>query len=128
MFLPDVPLALYAGPKQPVMPLDSGTLRVSSLKCLARQVVIAEICNAADFESFKSMVTHSGTPEYSGYNTRAARLEERDKVVPTTAMYTPLIDLKPSDPTTMMTAMVEAQRLTQLTGQEYTVFTSDQQL
>ena len=43
-------------------------------------------------------------------------------------MYTPLIDLKPSDPTTMMTAMVEARRLTQLTGQEYTVFSSDQQL
>ena len=128
MSLPDVPLALYAGPKQPVMPLDSGTLRVSSLKCLARQVVIAEICKAADFEFFKSMATHPGTPEYSGYNTRAARLEERDKVVPTTAMYTPLIDLKPSDPTTMMTAMVEAQRLTQLTGQEYTVLTSDQQL
>ena len=91
-------------------------------------MVIAEICKAVDFELFKTMATHPGTPEYSGYNTRAARLEERDKVVPTTAMYTPLLDLKPSDPTTMMTAMVEVQRRTQLIGQEYNVFTSDQQL
>ena len=43
-------------------------------------------------------------------------------------MYTPLIDLKPSDPSTMMTAMVEAERLAQLTGQTHTIFTADQQL
>ena len=43
-------------------------------------------------------------------------------------MYTPLIDMKPSDPTTMMKSMVEAQRITQQTGQQHTIFTSDQQL
>ena len=43
-------------------------------------------------------------------------------------MYTPLIDQKPSDPTTMMTAMLEAQHITRLTGQKHTIFTSDQQL
>ena len=46
----------------------------------------------------------------------------------TFAVYTPLIDIVPSDPTTMMTGMVEAQRLTHLTGQNITVFTNDQQL
>ena len=34
----------------------------------------------------------------------------------------------PTDPVTMMTAMVEAQKLTKQTGQVYTVFTADQQL
>ena len=46
----------------------------------------------------------------------------------TTALYTPLIDMVPADPDTMMTAMCEAQRLTVKCGQEYTVFTADQQL
>jgi hypothetical protein len=44
------------------------------------------------------------------------------------AVYTPLIDMTPSDPTTMMTAMLEAKRLTEENGQIYTVFTADQQL
>jgi hypothetical protein len=43
-------------------------------------------------------------------------------------MYTPLIDMVPSDPTTMMTAMVEAQKLTRQSGHVFTVFTADQQL
>ena len=34
----------------------------------------------------------------------------------TTNVYTPLIDMKPSDPDTMLTAMVEANRLTNETG------------
>ena len=43
-------------------------------------------------------------------------------------MYTPLIDMMPSDPSTMMTAMVKAQQLTNSYGQAVTVFTNDQQL
>ena len=43
-------------------------------------------------------------------------------------MYTPLIDLTPSDASTMMTAMVEAERLTNMTGQTNTIFTADQKL
>ena len=46
----------------------------------------------------------------------------------TTAIYMPLIDMTPSDPTTMMTAMVQAQQLTSGCGQAVTVFTADQQL
>ena len=46
----------------------------------------------------------------------------------TTALYTTLIDMVPTDLDTMMTAMCEAQRLTVKCGQEYTVFTADQQL
>ena len=39
-----------------------------------------------------------------------------------------LIDLKAVDPSTMLTAAIEGQRLTNLAGQKYTVFTCDQQL
>jgi len=38
------------------------------------------------------------------------------------------VDMTPAEPDTMKTAMVHAQHITTLTGQEWTVFTCDQQL
>ena len=46
----------------------------------------------------------------------------------TNTFYSPLIDMTPHDPDCIMTAMTEAMRITQGCGQEYTVFTTDQQL
>ncbi|KAJ8351728.1 hypothetical protein SKAU_G00232040 [Synaphobranchus kaupii] len=46
----------------------------------------------------------------------------------TKALYLPLIDMKLSDPDTMMTAMVRVQELTSETGQNFSVLTCDQQL
>ena len=46
----------------------------------------------------------------------------------TKVMYTPLIDMTPSDPTTMKIAMLDAKRLTRKAGQAITLFTADLQL
>ena len=46
----------------------------------------------------------------------------------TKAVYLPLVDMVPPDPTTMLTVMTEAQKLTNAAGQQYTIFTNDQQL
>ena len=43
-------------------------------------------------------------------------------------MYTPLIDQKPSDPGSILTCLTEAIRLTEETGQEYTIMVFNQQL
>ena len=43
-------------------------------------------------------------------------------------MYTPPIDMDPSDPYKMMKAMTEAKIITSECGQTLTVFTADQQL
>ena len=43
-------------------------------------------------------------------------------------MFQPLIDEPPTDPSTMLTAMEDAERITNDAGQECTVFTVDQQL
>ena len=42
-------------------------------------------------------------------------------------VYCPLIDMIPSDTDTMLTAMVEAEKRTQATGQTFTILTTDQQ-
>lgn len=67
-------------------------------------------------------------PEYNGYNTREKRITHCQVLPQTNAIYTPLIDKTPSDPDTVLTSMHEVQRLTTLIGQEYTVFTNDQQI
>ena len=46
----------------------------------------------------------------------------------TRGMYFPLIDAKPSDPSTTMTAAIKAMKLIEWTGQAHTLVTCDQQL
>lgn len=43
-------------------------------------------------------------------------------------MYLPLIDKSPADPATILSAMLKARAMTEATGQEYVIFTADQQL
>ena len=74
------------------------------------------------------MATISDVPEYSGYNTRKCRENGEGKEPSTTVLYTPLINRKPADPTTMLSAMLEAQKFTGEVGLSITIFTADQQL
>ena len=67
-------------------------------------------------------------PEFTGFNTRKL-CEQNHTVQPgTTVAYMPLVDMVPSDPSTVMTVKEEAQQFTRQTGQTITVFTADQQL
>ena len=70
------------------------------------------------------MTNDSKVPEYAGFNTRTSREENHSLKTGTSVAYSPLIDMVPSDLSTIMTAMIEAQH----TGQSMTVFTADQQL
>ena len=76
----------------------------------------------------KSIVTKDGEPEFDGYNTKNSR-EQGHTIYPTTkAVYPRLLDMTPAEPDTMLTAMEDAQHLTNMTGHAYTIFTNDQQL
>ena len=72
--------------------------------------------------------SHSCTPGYNGFNVRQARYLGHSAKLATKAIYTPLIDMIPSDPDTVMSTMLEAQRLINKCGQSITIFTNDQQL
>ena len=126
--IPDTISYHYTGPKKLKMPPEEVKPEAFSTEMIEEQVTIKKISQELDLEFFQAIATKSGIPEYSGYNTK----ERREKGVScgkkTKCMYTPLIDLTPSDPSTMMTAMVEAERLTNMTGQTNTIFTADQQL
>ena len=124
----DVPVHRYDGPKKPEMPPTRATKSVLSLRVLASQVVAANRAFVRDFYFLSQIVGPNACPEWNGFNSHLNRTEGQTMRPATTCVYTPLIDMKPSDPDTMLTAMIEADRLVKSTGQNIVVFTCDQQL
>ena len=84
--------------------------------------------NDLDFKFLKQILNEKDFPELNGFNTKFCRKQGGSVMPATTALYTHLIDVKPSDPDTMMTVMMEAKRLTNTAGQDYVIFTTDQAL
>lgn len=70
----------------------------------------------------------STIPEWSGWSTAQARSQGHSPAHKTQIIYHPLIMAKPSDPSTVYTALVKAREITAAAHQAYTVFTADQQL
>jgi hypothetical protein len=124
----DVPVQRYNGPKRPDMPQMKANKSVLTLRVLASEVVAASRARVRDFYFLSQIVRPNACPEWNGFNSHLNRVEGHTIRPATTCVYTPLIDMKPSDPDTMLTAMVEAERLVKSTGQSIVVFTCDQQL
>ena len=81
-----------------------------------------------DLTFLKEVVGENQCPEYGGFNTKQTRVSGLQIKSRTSVVYTPFLDMTPAEPDTMKTAMVQAQSLTSLTGQEWTILTCDQQL
>ena len=92
---------------------------------LAPQRILVQRSKFHDFDFLRSVATKPSTPEFGGFNTwmQGQGLKPCSKL-----MYTLLIDMTPSDPTTMKSAMLEAKRLTKKAGPATTLFTADLQL
>ncbi len=110
------------------MPEEVSKKFVLPLRVLAQQVILVQRSHFHDFEFLKSVAIPPSTPEFGGFNTKLTQMQGQGVKPHTKAMYTPLIDMTPSDPTTMKTAMLEARRLTEKAGQVATIFTADLQL
>ena len=81
-----------------------------------------------DLEFLKSVTANENVAEYGGYLTRVAREQGHVTRPATVTRYRPLIDMKPSDPSRIKTALIEAESLTSDCGQKFVVITADQQL
>ena len=73
------------------------------------------------------MSNNDTCPEFNGYNSQICRDQGHSPKFKTKAMYMPLMDMTPSDPDTIMTALHHAQQITSDCGQDYVVFTADLQ-
>ena len=107
---------------------DEIKCNVLPLRVLAHQVVIVNASKHKDLTFLKQVTANDNSLEYAGFNTRHVRESGASLKPKNKTMYTPLIDMKPSDPSTVMTAMIEARRLTNQEGQHDTIITADQQI
>lgn len=121
----DIDIQNFRGPKRPDVTIN---LSVPSLKTLCHIEISKRRARATDFAFFKDVIQSDLCPEYNGYNSKLCREQGHSLSVGTKAMYLPLIDMTPSNPDTMMTALIQAQKLVTEAGQDYLVFTCDQQL
>ncbi|CAH3187555.1 unnamed protein product, partial [Porites lobata] len=115
-----VAAAKYREPKRgkPVLPL----------KVLCSAAIAERRAKEIDFSFLRDVTNEESCPEFNGYNTTLTRQQGISYAPKTQAAYLPLIDMTPSDPDTILTALHEAKRLTEERGQKKTIFTSDQQL
>ena len=110
------------------MPPEEVKPGVFSTEMIEEQVTIKKLSQELDLRFFQAIIIKSDIPEYFGYSTNERREKGVSQGKKTKCMYTPLIDLTASDPSRMVTAVVEAERLTNMTGQINAIFTADEQL
>lgn len=116
----------YVGQKKP--PLPKIPIPVLNDDFKTSQRVSKDRARDIDFQFMKDMNTSPTCPEYNGYNTEICRKQGHMLKKKTNIVYLPLIDKTPTDPATIMSALLKAREVTEATGQEFVVFTADQQL
>ena len=121
----EVEIEHYRGPKRPEMPAAEAKKSVPPLKVLVSMVISLNRAQETDFSFVQDILSSTQCPEYNGYNTRQCREAGQYTHMKTNADYLPLIDMTPSDPDTIMTALSKAKILTTEYGKNFTVFTAD---
>ena len=126
--LGEVNIQHFYGGKKSEMPEQYGRQVVPTLALLASMQVSINRAASQDLAFLRKVTGESPCPEYSGFNMKLARESGQQPGAKTSVVYTPFLDMAPTEPDTMKTAMVQAQYISSLTGQEWTIFTCDQQL
>jgi len=114
--------------KKPDVPSKAAVKSILPLKLLARQAATKNSACKKDMSFLKDVAKKDDTPEFNGYNTALRRKQGQSLEPKTNAVHQPVINMKPSDLDTMMTAMIRAQQLAFNTGQNFLVLPCDQQL
>ena len=105
--LEDVKLSIHSGEKKPQMPDSFSKVGILPLKMLCEQAMLVEKSQKDDFQYIKDSLINSSTPDYGGYNARQARNRGLIMNTKSDITFKPLINKKPSDPSTVYTAMCE---------------------
>lgn len=114
--------------KQPMMPRSHTLKTVPKLQSLAHTAIAERRALELNHTFLRNIMTQDSCPEFHGFNTKLGREQGHLPQPKTKVLYLPLIDMKPSDPDTMLSAMKRVKELTAQTCQSFSVFTCDQQL
>ena len=107
------------------MPRTHALVGVLPLRLLCHQVIITRKSMEDDFAFIKTSLTKSDIPDYVGYNTENAGNNGKSKVPKTNIWYRPLINKTLSDPSTVLTSMIDVESISKDAGQSISVFTCD---
>lgn len=118
----------YQGPKKPNVLSSEIQEQTLSDDDQHRLNISMQRAKEMDLAFFTDIITNEKCPEYNGYNVKYCREHGHSSKPKTNAVYLPLIDMVPSDPSTIQTALKEAQIESRKCGQDYVVFTGDLQL
>ena len=110
------------------MPRTHALVGVLPLRLLCHQAIITRKNMEDDFAFIKTSLTKSDISDYGGYNTENARNNGKIMAPKTKILYRPLINKTPSDPSTVLTAMIDVESISKDAGQNVSVFTCDQQI
>ena len=108
--------------------IQDGCLSLIKLTNIILTVAAKTRAKELDFQFMRDMNASTDCPEYHGYNTTVCREQGHILKRKTSIVYLSLIYKAPADPATIMSDMLKALAVTETTGQEYVVFTTDQQL
>jgi len=122
----EVDIKRYTGPKKPNMPENK--VCILPLRVMAMQIISKGRAQQRDFDFLKKVTGEPKCPEWNGFNCALNRQDGHSPKPKTSIAYSPLLNMKPADPDTVLTAMLEAEQLLQTTGQDICVLTCDQQL
>ena len=118
----------FLGVKNPEISEQFVSSGVLPLKVLSKMALSLTSSKVTDFKFIKASLTQNNVPDYNGYCTAEARISGKPLLPETKILYQPYIDESPTDPSTILTAMEDAEQIAKDAGQKYTVFTADQQL
>ena len=119
-------LLVYDGRKDPAMPCVPMTTQSDEVQYF--QNVSKTRADHHDFQFLQHVANSDRCPEFNGYNTKVCRDEGHALQPKTKIVYMPLIDMPPAHHSTMFTVLLKAKEICNDLGQEYVVFTCDQQL
>ena len=112
MALRDISLSIYNGPKKPEMDPHFAIIDIHQLKLLCTQILLAERSRAEDFRFIKRSLLEENCPDFHGFNTNEAIIAGQAPKPKSKIAFRQLIDQTPSGPSTMLTSMVDAGKVT----------------
>ena len=118
---PDI--TYYKGNKNPEMPGSFCKFQVLPLRVLCHQQITLAKSRADDMLFIKSCLTSDLSPDFNGFNCRQMRESGVSPKPKTNVTFLPLIDRTPSDPSTILIVMHEAEKKAIQACQKYSSYT-----
>ncbi|KAG0716279.1 hypothetical protein GWK47_010093 [Chionoecetes opilio] len=121
----ETPITVYKGSKKVNMPLAATNRFEMPEEHIASQAVSLARARDIDYSFLKDILFKEGTPEYNGYNTQICRETGMRPAPKTVVSYLPLLNMKPTDRTTVLTSITRGFEVTQNSNQDILVITAD---